>query len=295
MARPNDSFASHAGETGDSNTGRLLLGEPSRAFDADVDYCPAVVRFVPAQVADEARLGTFLLRATSVQGANHRQHGEPRQDCYEFGINGDRSWLVVVVADGLSTAKYSHLGAAVAAETTRKCITDVESVSLDHIRSIPGRVEQELLRHYERFASEVATNLTFLAINTLDQVGYATRVGDGDVLVRRPEGSWRSVFSRHEPDTQTVQTSTYALPGGAAAAERARVPIEPNLVVAIGSDGITEPILTAQDVVGAAFWSELGRPPALVDYVRLVNFERRACFDDRTLVTLWSDTVERAP
>lgn len=63
--------------------------------------------------ADEATVGALAIRAASVVGPGHRcgQPAEPRQDSYRIGRSPDSRYAIVAVADGLSSAAWSDVGA----------------------------------------------------------------------------------------------------------------------------------------------------------------------------------------
>ena len=102
----------------------LVIGRPAAPVPA---RAPAVPPYRPDVVADGWSSPHFEVRCASVRGAAHRFRGEPRQD--EFAVVPHTSGaLVAVVADGLSAAPMSHLGATMA------CRTVVEYLlrALDH-------------------------------------------------------------------------------------------------------------------------------------------------------------------
>jgi serine/threonine protein phosphatase PrpC len=78
---------------------------------------PVIQPYRPDVVADGWSSAHFEVRCASVRGAAHRFLGEPRQDECAVVAHPGTGALVAVVADGVSGAPLSHLGATVACRT----------------------------------------------------------------------------------------------------------------------------------------------------------------------------------
>ncbi|MFM9371748.1 protein phosphatase 2C domain-containing protein [Streptomyces sp. Da 82-17] len=79
------------------------------------------------------------LRFASVRGAKHRYYGQPRQDAARASVHTDSGCVVFAVADGVSSAASSELGAVEA------CRAAVERML--HLLSEGGRAEAESSAH----------------------------------------------------------------------------------------------------------------------------------------------------
>lgn len=64
-------------------------------------------------------LGPFRVISASRRGRSHANKGEFRDDDYSIGYAPETDWLIVVVADGAGSAKYSRRGSQIACEVAR--------------------------------------------------------------------------------------------------------------------------------------------------------------------------------
>ena len=67
----------------------------------------------PDTVIDGFSTESLVIRAASLRGYVHRFKGVPRQDELGLGVH-ENGTIVVAVADGISSATYSHLGSSIA-------------------------------------------------------------------------------------------------------------------------------------------------------------------------------------
>ena len=91
--------------------GPLTVGEPAPAIDARLS---AADPYRPDTVADGGEAFGLTARAASVRGLFKRYVGGPRQDDLCLRLHAPTRTLIVAVADGVSSAPRSHLGAALA-------------------------------------------------------------------------------------------------------------------------------------------------------------------------------------
>ena len=92
----------------------VVIGRPAVPV---VARGPAAPPYRPDVVADGWAAEHFEVRCASVRGAAHRVLAEPRQDECAVVPHPASGALVAVVADGVSAAPLSHLGATVACRT----------------------------------------------------------------------------------------------------------------------------------------------------------------------------------
>jgi hypothetical protein len=150
-------------------------------------------------VADEGRAGPIVLRAASVIGQGHAAEGSLREDAYGY-LEGNANQLLLCVADGLSSARNSHVSSAIAARVALEALADPPTrgqtwpEAATHMMSTvalaldPGAVDREAARRWtargHSFSDrrEPATTLT-LGCLWLQPDGsatlYATRQHDG--------------------------------------------------------------------------------------------------------------------
>ena len=141
----------NSGLSFDEATG-AVSGVPTQSFEGELslDYVPSPsVRSIPIRVAflinpdpvslwkeisppadapyqkplladSEEILGPFRIVAASRRGRSHANKGEFRDDDYAVGFAAETGWLVVVVADGAGSAKYSRRGSQMACAVAKE-------------------------------------------------------------------------------------------------------------------------------------------------------------------------------
>src|ERR1700733_281535 len=87
------------------------LGEPAAAIEARLAEAEP---YRPDTIADGGSAFGLTVRAASVRGLYKRYTGGPRQDDVCLRLHADTGTLIAAVADGVSGASRSDLGAALA-------------------------------------------------------------------------------------------------------------------------------------------------------------------------------------
>lgn len=256
--------------------------------------------------ADQALVGGLELRAVSVVGPAHRidpYKARPCQDAYRVAIAGRGRFLIAAVADGVSNARLSHEGAALAAHCAVRRLKDLLDNGLDPDRlraeQVFPAVANQLLKladDRQRSASEFATTLITAVIPTaavIPATGHAEGgrpvwlgwIADSSAWVLGgPE--WRQlageVKTGYDPNLLSV-----CLPNNPKRAQQARGWLPDGHTLALMTDGLSD-LLT--DVEGAD--QELARrwaaPPTLAEVVRDLCFDAPGQDDDRTAVLVWT-------
>lgn len=93
----------------------IVVGEPSPVVEPRPPE--EVFRshpYRPDTVIDGWSVDEFAWRGASSRGLSHRYDGVPRQDDFGVQYNSTRKHLYVVVADGVSGAKQSHIASTLA-------------------------------------------------------------------------------------------------------------------------------------------------------------------------------------
>lgn len=92
----------------------LFINPDPASLWKDLDSDPNAPYQKPALAHSEHALGQFRIVAASRRGRSHANKGEFRDDDYAIGHADSTGWLVVSVADGAGSAKYSRKGSQIA-------------------------------------------------------------------------------------------------------------------------------------------------------------------------------------
>lgn len=163
----------------DEATG-AVEGTPTRAFEGELslDYVPSrSERSMPFKVTllinpdpaslwkdlpppadapyqkplldhSEVQLGPFRLVAASRRGRSHANKSEFRDDDYALGHAPETGWLVVVVADGAGSAKFSRRGSQIACDVAKNRLVGVLN-SVEHNQAEALYVQHRDWQHPE--------------------------------------------------------------------------------------------------------------------------------------------------
>ena len=128
----------------------IVVDEP--IFDFEPKAPSTMSGYRPDTVFDGWSTADFTVRLASVRGYSHRYSGLPRQDDVAMGYDPRSGFILFAVADGVSSASQSHIGAAIA------CTTFVETVraGLDY----DGRLD--LAEAVEIAAARMADHAAYL-------------------------------------------------------------------------------------------------------------------------------------
>jgi serine/threonine protein phosphatase PrpC len=242
----------------------------------------------------------FCVRAASVRGDAHRFDGTPRQDDVVVAHHPKTGSLVVTIADGVSQALESHLGASTVCRYAASKLFETLSLeqSPDWANLLKGSAWAivELARRRgsegaDAYSAEkqYATTLTAVLIEPVSSVtSRVTGVNMGDSAVwtlRRGEllrlGGGKA--SNNEPFSASV-TALPRLPDAPSVFEGEITPEDVLLVI---SDGIGDALGDGSGLIGTLLKGELRLPPAMSQFGRIVDFSRETFADDRTLVGVW--------
>ena len=152
-------------------------------------------------IFDIRRVGSWRLIAASYRGLGHIAEDVPRQDAYHLAVQSDAtSTFCVGIADGLSTADYSHLGALHVCESVCRRFADkpYSLTTRDAIETLFTEVKGD----FDSFSQssqltqrQLATTLQFFAF--VGTLGCYFRVGDGGcVVLKKGESKWLGAKDR---------------------------------------------------------------------------------------------------
>jgi serine/threonine protein phosphatase PrpC len=265
---------------------------------------------MPDSIADGWSTDHFTLRLASVRGYAHRYGATSRQDDAAAAVDPSTGTVVIAVADGVSSAPHSHVGAAIACHTAVNCVlhqlaspADKQNWTLvmQAVAAALAARGRELLRDPDA-ASEAIEKLlaTTLVVGCVmptsrGPVAALARVGDsgGWVLYR---GRYHPVLAeKNQPGQQVISSAVTPLPRVPARVTQVRLPLRPGAVLLIGTDGFGDPLGDGTGLVGHQFAEHLREPPPALALAHLLDFSRETFDDDRTLVAVWPRLPERQP
>jgi serine/threonine protein phosphatase PrpC len=266
---------------------------------------------------DGARKRVGEVRAASVRGLAHRAYGTVRQDEYSFRRTPDGRYLVLAVADGVSSGKHSHRAAIIAArrgtEVLARLLASTGPAALrwaDFIRHVANGVEQRG-RHLlagqgvpdvegvpvREIADLLATTVLYAVVDLAPVGGahevHVVSVGDSSAWVLRAGGRWEPQHAVKNDGAVLHSSSVHALPllSGTEPAP-ARTTVAPGEALVLMSDGIGDPLADGTGDVGRFLTGVWSTPPASgLEFAAQVGFARRSFDDDRTAVAFWPVTT----
>lgn len=284
---------------------QIVVGSPSPATEpAPIGASFRSVPFHPDVVIDGWSTDVMTLRGVSQRGHLHRYNGAPRQDDFAAHHLPDGR-VIVLVADGVSQAPQSHIGASVATKQAAEWLhthlnevtAETDWISLFRstawalIERAQGLLElgaPDPLRAEEQLA-------TTLVCAVIEPIGHATlrahltSVGDS-VAWRLSAGHFVQILGgKAVPTSGVASSAVVGLPRVPADVVPVVVEIADNDVLLIGTDGIGDPLGAGQGGVGNLLRELLDqpKPPSLIEFAHAVDFSRETFDDDRTLVAIW--------
>jgi serine/threonine protein phosphatase PrpC len=274
--------------------GPLTIGEPAAPIEPRL---AAAEPYRPDTIADGGAAFGLTVRAASVRGLYKRYTGGPRQDDVCLRLHADSGTLVAAVADGVSGAPRSDLGAALAVRYATAAVArqlDDGSASIDW----PGVFEHAgwaLVEEHRRSsgcanagveeaARALATTLLVAAVRGSDVEVAA--IGDSPAFMLHGK-EYDALVGEPERFDGLVGGGVDALPRSAGAAQVSRCSLDAGAVLLLCTDGLAMPLAGGTGEVGATLARELARPPDVVDFARLLDFSRSTYDDDRSLVAVW--------
>ncbi|MFE0511213.1 protein phosphatase 2C domain-containing protein [Streptomyces sp. NPDC058964] len=253
----------------------------------------------PAVLLDGARLGRITVRAASVRGDSHNWEGSCRQDAMTVTRIGppEAELLLLAVADGLGSAKSSHLGSfLITGQAAIHLDQEAESIHAalraqdeGELRAIANKAIVGAVSGL-RLGQEHATTLHVLLVPTDSSIRERVlfSVGDGGLFVLRG-GHWE--HANPACDSSLLDTRTEALPHSYRSVKSTLLRTVPGEVLLLGTDGITNPLTQKDPEFAHRLAHAWGGPeaPSLSDFLWQAQTRAKSYDDDRTVICVWEE------
>lgn len=249
----------------------------------------------------------ITLRSASLRGDKHRYYRQPRQDAVCSAAHGDTGAVAFAVADGVSSAEASEVGAMEACRAAVYAITRqldqgaavlncqaVACFAADQLRRRAGTLLDTAEPPDEQVTAKLlATTLVAGAAWQQDRqvTAHLFRIGDSSAwILDHALETYVALFgSAPDPSDQVlVSTEVTALPQVPAALEQVTVSVSPGQVLLVGTDGFGLPLGDGDGEIGTLFARQLAYPPSPQWLAHVLDFSRETFDDDRTLLALWA-------
>lgn len=291
--------------TGSTVIPQIVVGAPSpsvRPAPTATQY--RSVAFRPDTTLDGWSTDTMTMRGVSQRGHLHRHNGAPRQDDFAVHQLPDGR-IIVAVADGVSQATQSHLGAGIAVKQAvnwirsnlgpitadldwSALIKDTAYALAASAQTLFGLDEPDPVRALQ----ELATTLVCAVIEPAGPGvlrAHLVAVGDSSAWVLTGGEFIEVLGGKTTLDGGLASSAVTALPRQPEHLAPTVFEFQDNAVLLIGTDGIGDPLGNGSGSVGDLFRDVLDRPcpPSLIEFAHAVDFSRETFDDDRTLVAVW--------
>lgn len=268
-----------------------MVGDPVTSFEPRSTLTQP---YRPDTVADGWSTDHFTVRGASVRGYLHRFRGVPREDDFAVAVHPGSDALIVAVADGVSGAEQSHLGATLACRTAVDFLLRLDDLGEVDWPELARHASWALVDYTARQlglespdpAAAERMLATTLVVALVEPGGRASVIQLGD------SGAWLLRTRVYEnlvagKDGEVIPSEVSALPRVPASVEPAVVTVPPDGVLLIGTDGFADPLGDGSGRVGRLFANHLLDPPPPLGFAHLLDFSRETFDDDRTLVAVW--------
>ncbi|MFI2348390.1 protein phosphatase 2C domain-containing protein [Streptomyces sp. NPDC019443] len=263
---------------------------------------PPADPYRPDTVFDGWSTRYITVRLASVRGDEHRCSGRPRQDDITVAWHESTEAVVFAVADGVSAAPQSHIGAALACRTAVNDLLgqlDEERAEPDWTRVVQAAAYQLLMRvarvgepseeHRKEAMAQLAT--TLVAGRVLPLPDGTLRV---DLVHVGDTAAWQLVEGLYYPllgvesDDEISSSAVLALPRLPPALRPRSYQLPADGVLLVGTDGFGVPLGDGTGMVGELMATGLSHPPREPrTLAHLLDFSRETFDDDRTLLAVW--------
>jgi serine/threonine protein phosphatase PrpC len=243
----------------------------------------------------------YTVRLASVRGYSHRYSALPRQDEAAAAFEPESGAVVFAVADGVSSARESHVGAEVACsiairETSYQLATGervdwnrVAAIAANELAASAGNLLGEDRLHPEAVEQLVATTLVAGYVLPTRRGTWVSmvQIGDSSAWLLRDHRYYPALDQKHDHGAPVISSAVSPLPRIPANLQAAEFDLDPDAVLLVGTDGFGDPLGDGDGQVGQLFAEHLASPPAPRALAHLLDFSRETFDDDRTLLAIW--------
>ena len=286
-------------------------------WDKDREWCQvSPLGMSNDAVCDIGTSGALAIAAVSLRGHKHKVDSKACQDAFSLRVATSQSgekFLIVVVCDGMSSAKYSHYGARRTSQLLARSLAEIisfeESVVEQSIRSRMPEAFDKCRKNLipksgnqygapdvpanGAVESDFYTTVTFMIIPSAKQANGRVNVivgsiGDSPVFALRAQiGEWEEIGGLGT-NTDIVNPATSAFPAVIDARFTTVVIDEQDVIIAT-SDGVGNflNVRGGQTLLGSYLAEQWRRPVNLPTFINDVGFDLRSADDDRTVVAIW--------
>jgi serine/threonine protein phosphatase PrpC len=264
----------------------------------------ASLPFRPDVVIDGWSTDTVTVRGVSQRGHLHRYNGAPRQD--DFAVHHlPNGRVIVLVADGVSGATQSHIGASTAIKQAAEWLhsqladdvadTDWPAMLKSAAWALNERAQSLLGLDAPDPVSAEQHLATTLVCAVIESTGagalraYLVGAGDSPAWLLSAGQFVEVLAGKSVADSGIATSAVVGLPRVPTEVTPQVVDVASDDVLLIGSDGVGDPLGAGQGGVGDLFREVLTTPsvPSLIEFAHAVDFSRETFDDDRTLVAVW--------
>jgi len=238
-----------------------------------------------------------------MRGQLHRYNGVPRQDDFAVTVRRDGRQLIIAVADGISSARQSHLGATTAVRYATQWLdasvpelvqdTDWRALIESTAWALVEQAKALLGEHVDAIEAEdlLATTLVCAVVDrdgSDEAIVHIAAIGDSGAWVFA-NGSFKPIVGGKSVSTTGISSSAVVgLPRVPVEVVTSKLSLLPGEVLLLGTDGFGDPLGGGDGDVGNLFGQLLGgEVPSMIEFAHALDFSRETFDDDRTLVAVW--------
>ncbi|HLM88848.1 MAG TPA: protein phosphatase 2C domain-containing protein [Streptosporangiaceae bacterium] len=276
----------------------IIVDEPIMEFEPK----PPSSRFYLADtIFDGWSTEHFTIRLASVRGYSHRYRGVPRQDDAQVVFHPESGTVLFAVADGVSGASESHVGATVACsrtvETMQSQLISDHAIDLAHTVQVTAQQltaeAADLLGQDQPTLATVEDLLATTLVAGYIQPGpegatvAIVQIGDSGAWILRGNRYYPLLGRKNDPDAQVISSAVSPLPRIPEHLTPTEFRLPPDAVLLIGTDGFGDPLGDGEGKIGQLFAEHLRTPPPARGLAHLLDFSRDTFDDDRALIVIW--------
>lgn len=295
---------------------RPTVGGDGFIRNAQPTYAPAPAEdHRMSHCADAATLGLLAYAGASIRGAFHEETKKHRQDAFAVGASDDRTWLIAVVADGVSEAPRSHIAAELACRYAvrefRSQLTGTSTLDKVDLARIADVCRAAIRKHgtpavadsndlsesdLDRVISKriMATTLQFVVIRTSpddrpEPAGHAfltgALAGDGNSYILAPDKSWYIQVAGKDAGG-IIENGVRAFPRDAGTPVVKTGALPHGHAIIITTDGID--IGDGRGALADYLGEQLSVPLRASSLLSVLDFVQIGASDDRSAVVVWT-------